>query len=133
MTGAIAADSQTLEFAGGLPGFESLRSFTLRVLEPDSPFHLMQSADSDVEFVTVAPHALFPHYELEIDDDTAASLGLESEADAMVLAIVTLGDSLAGSTVNLLGPVVVNRATGAASQVILTGSGWSTKTPFPAS
>jgi flagellar assembly factor FliW len=119
-------------FAGGLPGFEELHRFVLRSLGLDSPFQLMQSADSDVEFVMVPPHALFPQYEIELDDDSAAALGLEHPDDALVLAIVTLGDSLTTSTINLLGPIVANRATGVASQVILNGTGYSTKTPFPA-
>jgi flagellar assembly factor FliW len=136
MTDAMPAhqapdNPRRLVFAEGIPGFEQLQQFELDPIVADSPFLLLRSVDEpSIEFVVVAPDVLYPDYEIELDDEAAAALGLTDASDALVLAIVTLGSTLAASTVNLLGPVVANRTTRAASQVILNGTGFSTKTPL---
>lgn len=110
-----AFDGAVLDFAGGLPGFPALRQFRLEVLGPElQPFCLMRSVDeSGICFTLLSPGAVFPDYKIEIDEQHVASLGLESADDALVLAIVTLGEQ---PTANLLGPLVVNRHTLAAAQ-----------------
>ena len=47
---------------------------------------------------------------------------LRGPADAMVLVVANPGQ--AGTTVNLMAPIVVNTATGASAQVILEGQDW---------
>ncbi len=110
-------DGAILEFAGGLPGFPALRRFRLEILSPElQPFCQMRSVEENgICFTLVAPGAVFPDYNIEIDEQHVASLGLESADDAFVLAIVTLGER---PTANLLGPLVVNRHTRAAAQVV---------------
>jgi len=58
---------------------------------------------------------VFPDYTIEFDEQHVATLDWESADDAMVLASVTLGRP---PTANLLGPLVVNRRTRAAAQVV---------------
>ena len=58
---------------------------------------------------------MFPDYTIEIDEQHVASLGLETADDAIVMTIVTLGEP---PTANLLGPLVVNRLTRSAAQVV---------------
>ncbi|HVC71226.1 MAG TPA: flagellar assembly protein FliW [Acidimicrobiales bacterium] len=115
--GDDSLDGAVVDFAGGLPGFPALRKFRLEVLAPDlQPFCQMRSVEeSGICFTLVAPGALFPDYKIEIDEQHVASLGLESADDALVLAIVTLGEP---PTANLLGPLVVNRHSRAAAQVV---------------
>jgi flagellar assembly factor FliW len=110
-------DGAILDFAGGLPGFPDSREFRLEMLAPElQPFCLMRSVnENEICFTLVAPGALFPDYAIEIDEQHVASLGLQSADDVLVLAIVTLGEP---PTANLLGPLVVNRHTRAAAQVV---------------
>ena len=110
-------DGAVLDFAGGLPGFPALRQFRLEIPGPElQPFCLMRSVEeSGICFTLVSPGAVFPDYKIEIDEQHVASLGLGSADDALVLAIVTLGER---PTANLLGPLVVNRHTRAAAQVV---------------
>ena len=119
-----------LHFAGGLPGFPDARRFVLvRIGDELSPFSVLRGLDdgSDVEFVVTHPGLFFPEYAPEIDDDTAERLELKSADDAVLLVIVTVTDPVAGSTANLLGPIVVNRHTRAAAQAVLGASGYNTR------
>jgi len=126
----ISEEVPELHFAGGLPGFPDVRRFVLVQLgDETSPFSVLRSLDDgvDLEFVVTHPGLFFPDYEPEIDDDTAARLELKSADDALLLVIVTVGDPVASSTANLLGPIVVNRHTRAAAQAVLGNSGYATR------
>ena len=82
----------------------------LRLQGPGEPLH----------FIVVEPGGLVPDYELEIFDEDAASLGLADPRDALVLNIVTLRErDPAEATVNLIGPVVINRRTLEGRQLVL--------------
>jgi flagellar assembly factor FliW len=72
----------------------------------------------------------YPDYEFELDNGTAERLSLQSSEDAVVFAVVTLRDRPEDSTLNLLGPIVVNRFTHEAAQVVLPTSGYSVRAPL---
>ena len=61
-----------------------------------------------------------PDYELEIFDEDAASLELRDPGDALVLNIVNLRQQQpVEATVNLIGPIVVNRRTHVGRQLVI--------------
>jgi flagellar assembly factor FliW len=68
-------------------------------------------------FLVAPPARLVPDYRPDISDDDATFLEITDPSDAVVLNIVTLrnGDR---PTVNLKGPVVINRRTLVGKQVI---------------
>jgi flagellar assembly factor FliW len=121
-----------VHIAGGLVGFPTAERFTLVEWGGDgSPFSLMQPVDEQgPEFVVVPPTMFFPDYEPEVDDDSAERLGLSSADDALVLVIVTLGDTAKYATANLLGPLVMNRHTYEGAQVVLATDAWTTREPL---
>src|SRR5207302_10115379 len=120
------ADTAELVFESGLPGFPEAHRFTLvRWGDEDSPFSIMRSLEHDgLEFVVVPPMVFFPDYEPELDDTTAARLALERADDAIVLAMVTLGEHATDATANLLGPIVVNRHSRRAAQASRPSAGY---------
>jgi flagellar assembly factor FliW len=122
-------DGAVLDFGGGIPGFPTSRHFRLETLAPElQPFCVMRSvSETGISFVLVAPGTLFPDYTIEIDEQHVANLGLESADDAMVFTIVTLGRP---PTANLLGPLVVNRRTKAAAQVVQYQSSYRAAEPL---
>jgi hypothetical protein len=61
---------------------------------------------------------------------TAERLGLIDAEEAIVLAVVTLRDRPADATLNLLGPIVVNRHTHEAAQVVLPTTTHSVRAPL---
>jgi flagellar assembly factor FliW len=127
--GDDVVDGAVLDFGGGIPGFPASRRFRLEKLAPElQPFCVMRSVDeTGISFVLVSPGVLFPDYTIEIDEQHVASLALESADDALVMAIVTLG---VPPTANLLGPLVMNRRTRAAAQVVQYQSSYKAAEPL---
>ena len=102
----------------GILGFESLRQFKLITKPEDAPFLWLESVqDSKTAFLVMPPSVLYPTYQPDIGPDDVNRLGLKSAADAMVVNIVTLRDG-GRATLNLKGPIVINRSTMVAKQVV---------------
>jgi flagellar assembly factor FliW len=121
-----------ITFAAGLPGFPNAHRFELMPWGGDeSPFSLMTSIENpDIGFVVVAPWVFYPEYEFDLDTATAQRLGLSDPTDSLVMCVVTLGDSPEDATVNLLGPIVVNRQTREACQAVLDPSLFNVRAPL---
>jgi flagellar assembly factor FliW len=125
-------DSAELTFESGLPGFPDAHRFTLVPYgDGDSPFSIMRSLDREgLEFVVMPPSVFFPDYVAELDDVTAARLDLGRDDDVLVLVMLTLGDTAADATANLLGPVVVNPRTNLAAQAVVSDTSHDWQTPL---
>ena len=129
----VERDIPEIRFISPLPGLERLTRFALvRLDDAGLLFSLRSLEDDTVRLVVMAPSLCFPDYVPELDDATAAELGLESSADALTLVVVNAAESFAASTANLLAPVVVHARTGAAAQVLLSGSDYSVRAPLVA-
>ncbi len=124
MPAVEAPDELTIiELVTGMPGFPSLRTFALESLDEAGLLFRFQSLeDAGVRLFVAPPEPFFPGYEPEIDDESAERLGLTTAADALVFVVLTIGDNAADATANLFAPLVINRSTRVAAQVILTGS-----------
>jgi flagellar assembly factor FliW len=87
-----------------------------------------------VNFVVVEPAGVVPDYEIELFDLDAAALDLADASQAMILNIVTLQPKSAlAATVNLVGPIVVNRRTRIGRQLIIANnSRYSARHPLVA-
>ena len=127
-----ATDVVEISFPAGLPGFPNAHRFELAPWGPaGSPFLILTSSDDpDVGFVVVPPWVFYPDYEFELDAGTAERLSLAKAEDAVVFAVVTLRDRAEDSTLNLLGPIVVNRFSHEAAQVVLPSAGYSVRAPL---
>jgi len=110
-----------LHLPHGIIGFPQHRRAELLYAEENLPFLWMRLHGPDLlHFVMIEPADLFPGYEPEIFDEDAASLGIVDPADALILNIVTLKHGQrAGATVNLIGPLIVNRRTRIGRQRVL--------------
>jgi flagellar assembly factor FliW len=105
----------------GLVGFPEYTGFELLCVPEELPFVWMRLHGPDpLHFVVIEPGGIIPDYELELFDEDAAFLGITASADAMVLNIVTVREGRpASATVNLAGPIIINRRTGIAKQCVL--------------
>ncbi|MFF9564390.1 flagellar assembly protein FliW [Leifsonia sp. NPDC014704] len=100
------------------PGLEPLDAFDLDpVAGADGLYTLASVERPEIRLFTIDAERHLPGYSPELPDDRATDLGIVEAADALLLVVVT--PSRAGSTVNLLAPVIVNRATGSALQLVL--------------
>jgi flagellar assembly factor FliW len=110
----------------GIIGFGDYRRAELLYSEDRLPYLWMRLHGPDVlHFVVMEPSAeIIPGYEPELFDEDAAQLDLRGADDAMILNIVTLGDHPeAAATINLIGPIIVNRRTRVARQRIIANHG----------
>lgn len=118
---ADTAAGHVLKLPHGLIGFPNHLTFEL-LYQPDQlPFRWMRLHGPEiVHFVVIEPGGIVPDYEPELFDDDALELGIKEPNDALVLNIVTVSNSEpVTATANLIGPIIVNRRTGIAKQVVL--------------
>jgi flagellar assembly factor FliW len=120
-----ASDQQLLQIPFGLIGLPKLTSFSLGPVPNSWPFLSMKwLGEERMNFVVIDSIGLIPDYEVELGDEDAEALQLDSAKDALVLNIVTVHSTRPHYvTVNLVGPVIVNRRTSIGKQVIILN--WS--------
>jgi flagellar assembly factor FliW len=106
----------------GLLGFEHVKQYILLANPAEEPFMWFQMLD-DVKraFLVAPPASIVSDYQPDISDDEVDFLELADPADAFLLNIVTLNRN-GSATVNLKGPIVVNRRTLIGKQVILNNA-----------
>jgi len=115
-----AADLPTIDFSTPIPGFPDHRRFILVRSTEDDPVYTLCSVDEpQLRFIVVPPAPFFPDYAPEIGDQVLEQLAATEPNDLLVLLVVTVGDSPAQATANLLAPLVVNQTNRRAAQVIL--------------
>lgn len=116
-------EANAFALPGGLIGFPDYKRAELLYSAAQLPFlwmRLPNPSGGSVFFVVIEPGGVVPGYELELFDTDAQAIGLTDAADAMVLNIVTVRrEHGVQATVNLTGPIVVNRRTRVGRQVVI--------------
>lgn len=122
-----------LHFVRPLIGLERSTRFVLRPLGPQyEPYASLVSLDEpDLRFVVVPPGVIFRDYVIEIPESDRQLLDLRDAGEVAVLAIVRR-HGVPAPVVNLMGPIVVNRRTQAAAQVVLQESDYGVMVPVVA-
>jgi flagellar assembly factor FliW len=130
------SEEVTLSFPDGVLGFPNDRRFILLEHNVEgSPFRWLQSLDDpDLAFIVVDPVLIEPRYQVEIDRDSATSIGTHQADACAVVAIVNVphGNPLQ-MTANLKAPLVVNAETRVGRQLVLSSNLFQISAPvFPA-
>src|ERR1051326_4715911 len=95
----------------GLLGFEQLKDYVLVANPDEEPFlWLKVKEDALLAFVVVNPFLVASDYHPDLPQADVDFLGIEQADDVMLLNIVTLHRG-GHATVNLKGPIVINRHT----------------------
>ena len=117
----------------GLLGFERIKKYVLLADPGEAPFQWLQVLDDPgLAFLVVSPFEVRPDYQPEISPEDVEFLELVSPADALLLNIVTLRTN-DRAPVNLKGPIVANRRTLRARQVVLANAAdFALQHPLPA-
>jgi flagellar assembly factor FliW len=129
---AVAAITCEVRLPMGLLGFEQMKDYLLIGNPDEEPFRWLQVKDNpSLAFVVIQPFLVASDYHPDIPQQDVEFLGLSSAHDAALFNIVTLhGPNRA--TVNLKGPVVINRNTGIGKQVVIANaSEYSVQHPLP--
>ncbi|NMR21024.1 flagellar assembly protein FliW [Cellulomonas fimi] len=113
-----------------LPGLPGHVDYSLDGLDDSGILYALRSlSDPAVRLFVVRPEAFFDGYTPRVDDATRSALALGDDDAALLLVVVHPGEGERPTTANLLAPVVVNAATGAAAQVVLDGD-WPLRAPL---
>lgn len=115
-------DQDVIHLPLGLLGFERIKDYIWIESADEVPFRWLQALhDPSLTFLVVPPFELLSSYAPNVTDEDVAFLGLSCPMDALIYAIVTLRPG-GRSTMNLKGPIVVNRFTQIGKQVVLANA-----------
>jgi flagellar assembly factor FliW len=116
----------------GLLGFEPIKDYVLTMNPGEAPFAWLHVDDgSSLAFVVIDPFIVLPTYHPDIPKMDVDFLQLTEATDAQLLSIVTINND-APPTINLKGPIVINRHTHIGKQVIIANAAdYSLKHPLP--
>lgn len=127
---ALAANQVRLPL--GILGFEQIKDYVLLADPAEEPFAWLRVADNaSLAFVVIDPFLVVPEYAPDIPQADVDFLDLKEASDTRLLNIVTVHGA-GRATVNLKGPIVINRHTHTGRQVILANAAdYSVQHPLP--
>jgi flagellar assembly factor FliW len=127
--GRVQIDPSTvIEFPEGLIGLGGSR-YALIARDPDTPFLWLQSLEDPALALPVTnPHQFFADFGVELDEEEAERLGLDSATGVDVYVTVRASNVLEEFTANLKAPILVRD--GKAYQVINQAPGCQLRAPL---
>ena len=107
-----------IAFPSGILGFEEVKEYILHPLLDLDPFFWMEGVTGKKHaFLLVPPAHVLESFSIELNEEDVNFLDLQSSEDALIFNIVTYGPNQT-MTVNLKGPILINRHTMVAKQVV---------------
>jgi len=121
------SEKQRVHFPEGIIGFKNIHDYFI-LDSREGPFYWLQAKkDPDLAFLLIDPRIFIPDYRLEVQESDLKSIGIEAEDDILDFAIVTVPEDHAKISANLMGPIIINRKTHKAKQVISTNDNYTVK------
>lgn len=118
-----------LHLRAPMPGLDGYTDFEVSALDEDGSLFALRSAPEGarpVRLFVVDPEPYFPDYTPRIGDNLHTLLGAEQ---LRVLVVVRPAQGTQPPTANLLAPLLVDPASGAAAQTVLTED-WPLRAPL---
>jgi flagellar assembly factor FliW len=114
------SDLPVIEMVRPMLGFPDHTRYALVRLDDDGVLCALRSLDDpDLRFLVVPADRFFPEFAPVVPDETVEELAIVDGSEVAVLLVLTPGEDLAGTTANLLAPVLLNTTTRTAAQVVL--------------
>lgn len=128
--GEIEVDESLIfDFVEPILGYEHLHKYTLIDYNPDSPFKWLQSTeDMSVSFPVSIPALFGIDYTFTVPEEQTKLIDLIDIQDVLTLNIANIPSGAPqSSTINLLGPIVINVKNKKAIQMILNEGNYSVR------
>lgn len=124
--------NNVIQLPYGLLGFERVHQYILLTRPEEEPFMRFQMVgEVKRAFLVVPPHFVLANYAPDLSELDVAFLELNDPAEAFVLNIVTMR-APGEATVNLKGPIVINRRTLIGKQIIpVNAAEYAIRHPLP--
>ena len=122
-------ESKIVHFPQGIPAFDDEHEFIIIPYDASSPYVFMQSVNTpELAFLMTMPFVFFKDYEFSLDDGLVQALHIDSQDDLLIYTLLTIPQGKVGDmTANLLAPVVINKKSMQARQVVLEKSHYQTR------
>ncbi|GAB4428660.1 MAG: flagellar assembly protein FliW [Anaerolineae bacterium] len=136
---ALGAKSAPIEFPDGLIGMDEWHQFEIISHPAGGSLRLLQSLeDPRMSLILMPPLEILPDYRLLLAEGDASKLKYSGgsgplpadSADISVYCILSIQEEPFLVTANLLGPLVINWATGLGVQVIASDSNYNPRHPL---
>lgn len=131
VAGQHAVLPPVLALRSPMPGLAGYQEFALSALDETGVLFALRSEPADarpVRLFVVDPVAFFPDYAPTVDAEVLADLGAPADRTVLLVVVRPAQDG-EPPTANLLAPLVVDPATGAAVQTVLTED-WPLRAPL---
>jgi flagellar assembly factor FliW len=116
-----ALDLPIIKMAVPMAGFPAHQDFVLvRLHEEGLLYALTSTKDPEIRFLVAPPEPFFPDYAPELENDVFAALNTKDPDRVLIMVVISAGTK--ETTANLLAPIVIDRDSQRAIQVILSGS-----------
>ena len=117
--------SNTLSLPHGLIGFTEYTCAEILYAPDHLPFLWLKltnpATSENIHFIVIEPAGHIPGYEPELFDEDAAGMDITDPGEVMILNIVAMkSQQPVEATVNLVGPIVVNRRTRIGRQLVVS-------------
>ena len=128
--GEIEVDENLIfNFIEPILGYDQLKKFVLIDNSPESPFKWLQAIeDGNVAFPITFPAYFGIDYQFVIPEDKAKKLGLKGPDNLFSFNIVCIPQgNVQETTVNLIGPIIINIDNKNGMQLVLTDTKYDIK------
>ena len=116
-----ALDMPTISMAVPMAGFPAHQEFALVRLHDEGLLYALTSIrDPEIRFLVAPPEPFFPDYAPELENEVFAALNTKDPDRLLIMVVISAGTT--ETTANLLAPIVIDRDSRRAMQVVLNGS-----------
>ena len=124
-------EQDVITLVEGMLGFSDCSRFVLMDDDIGEPFKWLQSMDiPSLAFVVIDPSIILPTYHFSVKKEQIKALETKSVEDLQVYVIVTMSPDILDVTVNLQGPLVVNKKNRVGVQIVLNDPKFNTRHPL---
>jgi len=125
------SEKQKINFKDGILGFEDIKHFFLLDGENESPFYWLQALEMpEIAFVIIDPAYIVENYKLDISQKDLDDLEIKNQNEMLIFSIVTIYEKPEDITVNLLGPIIINKIKRIGKQIINQNEEYEIKHPL---
>jgi flagellar assembly factor FliW len=124
-------EDSVLTVVDGMLGFSGCSRFTLMDDEIGEPFKWLQSLEiPSLAFVVIEPALILPNFHFSVKREQIKHLEVDTVEDLQVYVIVTMSGNILDVTVNLQGPILINKKNRLGQQLVLNDPNFSTRHPL---
>jgi len=125
-------EKDLIYFKEGILGFPQIHYYLPVEIKNNPFFFWLQAADEpEIAFLVVDPFVFVKDYRVEIPDTVKRELEIKAEDEVLVYTIVTIpSQSLKDATTNLLGPLIINKRSRKAAQLVLANENYNIRYPL---